>query len=193
MDKRFGLTAFAALALSAAMAAQADVKPGFYAGASIGTTKLSDDSFENSGIALDDNDTGFKLFGGYAFNNNLAVELSYFDLGKASGSFSDPFIGDANFDVGVSGLNASVVGRVPVSDTFSLFGKVGFASYDVDGHVTISGVGSGSDSQSESDLTYGLGAAFNLGPQWELRAEYEAIDVDHGDANMISVGAMYRF
>jgi|KBSSwiStaDraftv2_1062776.scaffolds.fasta_scaffold154518_1 OOP family OmpA-OmpF porin len=193
MDKRLGLTAFATLALTAAMAAHADVQPGFYAGASIGTTKLSDDSFEDSGIDLDDSDTGFKIFGGYAFNKNLAVELGYFDLGEASGSFSDPFIGDASFDVGVSGLNASVVGRVPVSETFSLFGKLGFASYDLDGHVTIFGLGSASDSQSETDLTYGIGAALSLGPQWEMRAEYEAIDVDNGDANMLSVGAMYRF
>src|SRR5689334_10895970 len=118
MSKRLGLTAFAALALTAAMAAQADVKPGFYAGASIGTTKLSDDSFENSGIDVDDSGTGFKLFGGYAFNKNLAVELSYFDLGKVNGGFSDPFIGEVTFDVGVSGLNASVVGRLPVSETF---------------------------------------------------------------------------
>ena len=38
MYKRLGLTAFAALALTAAMAAQADVQPGFYAGAGVGTT-----------------------------------------------------------------------------------------------------------------------------------------------------------
>lgn len=188
MHKRLGLTALAALALMAATAAQADTQPGFYAGAGIGSTKVGDDI---SGV--DDSDTGFKIFGGYAFNKNLAVELGYFDLGEASGSFSDPFIGDASFDVGVSGLNASVVGRVPVSETFSLFGKLGFASYDLDGHVTIFGLGSASDSQSETDLTYGIGAALSLGPQWEVRAEYEAIDVDNGDANMLSVGAMYRF
>ena len=192
MHKRLGLTAFAALALTAAMAAQADVQPGFYAGASIGTTKLSDDGFDSVGIDADDSDTGFKLFGGYSFNNNFAVELSYFDLGEVRGGFSDPFFGDFNFDVGVSGLNASAVGRLPVSDTFSLFGKLGVASYDLDAHVSGDGFGSGSDSQSETDMTYGVGAALSVG-QWELRAEFEAINVDNGDANMISVGAMYRF
>src|SRR4026207_2221545 len=111
MYKRLGLTAFAALALTAAVAAQADVRPGFYAGASIGTTKLSDDSFESAGIDVDDSDTGFKIFGGYWFNNTSAVELSYFDLGEVSGGFDDPFVGSVDFDVGVSGLNASAVGR----------------------------------------------------------------------------------
>jgi OmpA-OmpF porin, OOP family len=193
MHKRLGLTACAALALTAAMAAQADVQPGFYAGASLGTTKLSDNSFDNSGIDLDDSDTGFKIFGGYSFNKNLAIEVSYFDLGEVNGGFSDPFIGDVSFDVGVSGLNGSVVGRLPVAETFSLFGKLGVASYDLDGHATVLGVGSASDSQSETDMTYGIGAALSFGGQWEVRAEFEAIDVDDGDANMLSVGAMYRF
>jgi OOP family OmpA-OmpF porin len=193
MHKRLGLTAFAALALTAAMAAQADVQPGFYAGASIGTTKLTDDGLESSAFDVDDSDTGFKIFGGYSFNNNFAVELSYFDLGEVSGVLDDPFFGDIAFDVGVSGFNASVVGRLPVAETFALFGKLGFASYDLEAHATVSGFGSGSDSSSESDLTYGVGAALSVGPQWELRAEYEAINVDDGDANMISVGAMYRF
>jgi len=191
MYKRLGLTAFAALALTTAMAAQADVPPGFYAGASIGTTKLSDSGFESVAIDADDSDTGLKIFGGYSFNDNFAVELSYFDLGEVRGGFSDPFFGDFNFEVGVSGLNASAVGRLPVSDTFSLFGKLGVASYDVDAHVS-GDFGTGSDSQSETDMTYGIGAALSLG-QWELRAEYEAINVDNGDADMISVGAMYRF
>ena len=178
MYKRLGLTAFAALALTAAMAAQADVQPGFYAGASIGTTKLTDDGLESSAFEADDSDTGFKIFGGYSFNRNLAIEVSYFDLGEVSGGFNDPFIGNVSFDVGISGFNASAVGRLPVSDTFSLFGKLGFASYDVDGHVSIAGVGSGSDSSSETDLSYGVGAALSFGGQWEARIEYEAIDVD---------------
>lgn len=193
MYKRLGLTAFATLALTAAMAAQADVQPGFYAGGSIGTTKLKDDGFVSAGFDVDDSDTGFKIFGGYSFNNNFAIELSWFDLGEVSGGFNDPFFGDINFDVGVSGLNASAVGRVPVSETFSLFGKLGVASYDLDARATVAGIGSGSDSQSETDLTYGVGAALSFGGQWEVRAEFEAINVDDGDANMISVGAMYRF
>jgi OOP family OmpA-OmpF porin len=188
MHKRLGLTVFAAFALSAAMAAQADVKPGFYAGASVGTTKLSDDAFDNSGIDIDDTDTGFKIFGGYSFNDNFAVELSWFDLGEVTGRDA----GDS-FSVGVSGLNASAVGRLPLSETFSLFGKLGFASYDLDAHVNLAGIGSGSDSQSETDLTYGVGGALSFGGQWEVRLEWEAINVDNGDANMLSVGGMYRF
>ena len=94
--------------------------------------------------------------------------------------------------MGVSGLSASAVGTLPVSDTFSFFARLGIASYDVDAHVSIAGVGSGSASNSESDVIYGAGALLNFG-QFGVRAEYEAINVDNGDANMISVSGLYRF
>ena len=45
MHKRLGLSALAALALTAAMTAQADVGPGFYTGVGFGTTKIGDDSY----------------------------------------------------------------------------------------------------------------------------------------------------
>ena len=189
MYKRLGLSAFAALALTAAMAAHADSQPGFYMGAGFGTTKLDDDSFD--GVDFDDSDTGFKVFGGYSFNPYFAVEASYFDLGEAGGNFDD-IVGPISFDVGVSGFGASAVGVLPVSDMFSVFAKLGYATYDVDAHVSISGLGSGSDSQSESDMTYGIGGAMSFG-QFGVRLEYEAIDVDAGDANMLSLSGVYRF
>jgi OOP family OmpA-OmpF porin len=190
MGKRLGLSVFAALALTAAMAAQADVQPGFYVGAGFGSTKIDDDGFDDAGIDFDDSDTGFKVFGGYSFNQNFAIEASYFDFGEASGSFDD-FVGPVSFDVGVSGLSASAVGVLPLSDMFSLFGRLGYASYDIDAHASVGGQ-SGSSSESESDLVYGAGAALSLG-QFEARAEFEAINVDGGDANMISLSGLFRF
>ena len=186
MHKRLGLTALAALGLMAATAAQADTQPGFYAGAGIGTTKISDDAFDGTGI--DDSDTGFKIFGGYDFNQNFAVEVSYFDFGEASARD-----GGDSLSVGVTGLSASAVGRLPVSDMFALYGKLGFASYDVKAKISIAGFGSGSASDSNSDLIYGVGGALSFGGNFEARLEYEAINVDSGDVNMISVSGLFRF
>ena len=64
----------AAFALAASMAAQADAarllrrRECRHHGVS--------DSFDNSGVDIDDSDTGFKIYGGYSFNDNFAVELS---------------------------------------------------------------------------------------------------------------------
>jgi OmpA-OmpF porin, OOP family len=183
MYKRLGMTAFATLALMGAMAAQADTQPGFYAGAGIGSTKLGDDI---SGV--DDSDTGFKIFGGYNFNANWGVEASYFDFGEVS-------VGDGNVSatVGLTGLSAVAVGRLPVSDMFSVYGKLGFASYDVDLHFrNVPGFGSGHLSDSDSDMIYGVGGALGFGGNFEARLEYEALNVD-GDASMISISGLFRF
>jgi OmpA-OmpF porin, OOP family len=188
MHKRLGLTIFAALGLMAATTAAqaADTQPGFYVGAGIGSTKVGDDGFDGTGI--DDSDTGFKVFGGYDFNQNFGVEVSYVDFGEASISEA----GDS-LSVGVSALTASAVGRLPVSDMFTVFGKLGFASYDIDVDFNIAGFGSGSGSDSDSDLMYGVGGALSFGGNFEARLEYEAINVDDGDVNMISVSGLFRF
>jgi len=183
MHKRLGLTALAALALMAATAAQADTQPGFYAGAGIGSTKVGDDDL--SGV--DDSDTGFKIFGGYTFTENWGVEVSYFDFGEASVS-----AGNSSASVGITGLSASAVGRLPVNDMFAVYGKLGFASYDVKAKFNVAGFGSGSASDSDSDMIYGIGGAMSFGGNFEARLEYEALNVD-GDASMISVSGLFRF
>ena len=184
MHKRLGLTALAALALMAATAAQADTQPGFYAGAGIGSTKVGDDNL--SGV--DDSDTGFKIFGGYTFTENWGVEVSYFDFGEASVS-----AGNNSTSIGMTGLSASAVGRLPVNDMFAVYGKLGFASYDVDlDFNNVPGFGSGHLSDSDSDLIYGVGGALSFGGNFEARLEYEALNVD-GDASMISVSGLFRF
>jgi len=188
MYKRLGLTALVAFGLMAATAAQADTQPGFYAGVGFGTTTVGDDGFDGAGI--DDSDTGFKLFGGYTFNENFAAEASYFDFGEASGRFDDPLIGSASFSVGVSGLSVSAVGILPVAESFALYGKLGFASYEVDASVTMDGF-SGSGSESDTDMIYGVGGALSFG-RFEARVEYEALNVD-GDASMISISGLMRF
>jgi OOP family OmpA-OmpF porin len=189
MHKRLGLSALAALALTASMTAQADVAPGFYAGVGLGSTKVSEESIE--AFTADDSDNGFKFFGGYTFNEFFAVEASYFDLGEASGTIEDAFFGDIGFEAGVSGISAAAVGRIPAGEMFSVFGKVGFAQYDVEVEVTLDGE-SGSDSESETDMVYGGGVGLNFGA-FEVRAEYEVLNVEDGDVNMISVSGLYRF
>jgi OOP family OmpA-OmpF porin len=172
MYKRLGMTAFATLALMGAMAAQADTQPGFYAGAGIGSTKVGDDF---SGV--DDSDTGFKIFGGYNFNANWGIEGTYFDFGEASVS-----AGNSSASVGVTGLSAAAVGRLPVSDMFAVYAKLGFASYDVDVNFrNVQGFGSGH-----------LSGALGFGGNFEARLEYEALNVD-GDASMISISGLFRF
>ena len=182
MFKRLGLSTLAALGLMAATAAQADVQPGFYAGLGIGSASAEDDE-----SGFDGDDTGFKLYGGYTFNDNFAIELAYLNGGAPDDRF-----GNIGVELEVSGLNASAVGRLPVSDTVSLFGKLGFASYDVEATARAGGF-SASDDDSDSALSYGIGASIGIAQRFEVRVEWEAIDVDDGAFSFLSVGGLMRF
>ncbi len=93
MHKRLGLSAFASPRPDGRDGRSGRLQPGFYVGAGIGTTEIAEDSIDE--FNADDSDTGFKVFGGYSFNENFAVEASYFDLGEASGAIEDfPSFGD---------------------------------------------------------------------------------------------------
>jgi hypothetical protein len=181
MDKRIGITAAALLALFAASVAGAE-ESGFYVGAGIGKSEVEVDD-----VDFDGDDTSFKVFAGYAFSPNLALEGAYFDGGTADETF-----GPAVVEAEVSGFNASVVGSIPLGDVFTLFGRIGFAAYDVDVTGRIGNNTVASISDSDEDLSYGFGGAFTIG-KFQLRAEYESIDASGGSFNTMSLNGLYRF
>jgi OmpA-OmpF porin, OOP family len=183
MRKHIAFNGLALLGLFAGTTALAETQPGFYVGAGIGQATLEVDE-----IGFDADDTAFKVFGGYNFNQNFAVELAYFDAGKPNQD-----IGVGNLEVALDGINVSAVGRVPLGDVFTLFGKLGYASYD--GEITgrIGGQPVSGGDSSDEDLSYGIGGAFNIGPSFELRAEYEAFDVSDGAFNVLSASGLFKF
>lgn len=181
--KRVALNGLALLGMFASASVLAEVQPGFYAGAGVGKASIEVDD-----AGFDADDTAFKVFGGYNFNQNFAVEVTYFDGGQPDQSF-----GGGSVEVGLDGINISALGRVPLGEVFSLFGKVGYASYDAQVKARIGSSVVFDESGSDEDLSYGIGGAFNLGTSFELRAEYEAIDIEDGSFTVLSVGGVYRF
>ena len=157
--------------LSSAVFAQ-----GGYLGAGFGSANYSEDNFEDS-------DTGLNIFGGMRFNENFALELSYMDFGKQEDSF---YGYDASVEV--TGLGFSVVGILPIDEKFEIFGKLGLFSWDVD--VTLDSYKTSDDG---SDAMIGLGAAYHINEQFDIRAEWNVIDVDGADLDMLSVGAQFNF
>jgi OmpA-OmpF porin, OOP family len=180
MYKRVGLSALAAFGLIAATAAHADVQPGFYAGVGLGQSTI------DVGLS-DDSDTSFKVFGGYSFNENFAAELAYIDGGSVAERQ-----GPTSVEVEATGLSAVAVGRLPVTDMFSVYAKAGIASYDVELQFSDPFLGNGSVKDSDEDLIYGIGAAFGFG-QFELRGEYEMVDVSNGDFDLLTLSGLFRF
>jgi opacity protein-like surface antigen len=92
-----------------------------------------------------------------------------------------------------TGLGANVVGTLPL-DRFSLFGKAGYHQMKTDIRAT-AGPGFGSDSEKESLVSYGVGAAYRVADSFDIVAEYERYKevADDFDIDMLSAGLRYNF
>jgi len=163
----------------------------FYVGGSIGQSYVEEDNVL-PGEDFDDEDFGFKVFAGYRFHKNFAVEFDYLDYG-------DPDDNILGIDIEIEDLYAVAlygVGILPLSDQFELFVKLGGAYWDGKAKATTVMGLSASSSEDGTELAYGLGASFAFTDQYAVRVEYEEIDVDSDDLSrlgLFTVGGELRF
>jgi len=206
-----GVLAFAALATIASPFAAAD-DIGWYGGANVGqsrakiddpriTTGLLEEGFSTTSINDDNRDTGYKLFGGYQFNPNFALEGGYYDLGRFGFNANTLPAGALNGNIRVRGVNLDAVGILPFTEKFSAFGRVGLNYADARDSFTGSGlVDVTNPDPSKSSLNYklGLGLQYAFTESVAMRVEAERYRIDDavgnkGDVDLVSVGLIYRF
>ena len=154
----------AAMAVSTGALAQSSMSmatvPNFYAGLDIGQTDV-----------VDEDDIGFRLFGGYQFHRNIAVELGYGLLFDKS-------------DVEVTALEVTAVGIWPIANQFSLLGKLGFANVEVDAP--------GFGSEDSTELTFGIGVQFDVSRNLAARAMWQRYETDE-ELDFLHIGVLWRF
>ena len=105
-----------------------------------------------AGLTCSRGTTSYSLTGGNMITDNLGVELSAMNLGKAD---------RAGGSVIARGINLSAVGRLPLGDSFALEGKVG-PTYGVTrvSAPQVAGIASGRD--SGFGLGYGVALDVNV-------------------------------
>lgn len=141
---------------------------------------------------VDKKDTGFKLFGGYMFNQNFGVEGAYVDLGKASYSgdfFGSPVTGGK---VGVTGFNLAALVSFPVNREFSVFGRVGMFMWDAKASDTTGGMPFSAKIDG-SDMSFGVGMGYDFTSNMGVRAEWDRYKFDESSANLLSIGLVFKF
>jgi OmpA-OmpF porin, OOP family len=206
-----GMLGLAVLTFIACPFASAD-DIGWYGGANVGQSSAKiDDASIVSGLAArgistnsitnDDRATGYKIFGGYQFNRNFALEGGYFDLGKFGYRASTTPAGTLSGSSRVKGLNLDLVGLLPITDRLSAFGRAGVAYADV--RDSFSGTGATSMTSSnphKRDANYklGVGLQYAFSDALAMRAEVERYRINdavgnRGDIDLVSVGLIYRF
>ena len=185
---------------------------GWYAGANIGQSRAKIDDARITAQMLvapttavsiiDDNrDTGYKLFGGYRYNKNVAVEAGYFDLGQFGFTATTAPAGTLTGKIKLKGLNLDAVGTLPLTEKFSALGRLGL-NY---AQTRDSFIGTGAatvlnPNPSKNQINYKLGAGlqYDLTQSLGMRVEAERYRINdavgnRGDVDMYSLGLVYRF
>src|SRR6266446_8549623 len=179
-SRKFSSAALFALAAASTPALSQDT--GWYGGLGIGqSTFVGACDGISSPDSCEEKDTAWKIFGGYQFNRNFAGEFGYTDLGKTTLSIT----GFGSASIGAKGFELSGVGTLPVSQQFSVYGRLGLFHWDVDFKDGTGLVGSAS--ASGTDLTYGFGASFSFTKNAALRLEWQKYQ-DVGDTNSTGSG-----
>jgi len=108
---------------------------------------------------------------GYQFNPFFALEAEYIDFGN---------FGEDDVEGKLKGFGLSAVGRLPLTDSFGIYGKAGaFASaFDVDAFNE-------SETYDEVSPFVGAGVDFRVTPALTAFAEYNRynVDIDKEDFN----------
>lgn len=161
--------------------------------------KLSGSGFAMTSITEDNRDNGFKIYGGYKFNKNFALEAGYFNLGKFGFTSTTFPTGSLAGQIKLQGFNIDAVGILPIAEKFSVFARIG-AQY-AQAKDSFAGTGAvvpTNPSPSKSELNYkaGLGAQYDFTESVGLRGEWERYRINdavgsRGDINMYSVGLVF--
>jgi OmpA-OmpF porin, OOP family len=199
------------LALLQVSVASAGEGPGFYGGGSVGLAHYEDEEDEIRAafaptvinVETDNNDLGWKIFGGYRFTPYFGAEVAFVDLGEES---ADVGIGAATINAtnSVSGVSLSGTAGYPIIPQAYVFGRMGAyiwdSSVDTEGNALLNAIATANGAVNEGDngvdLTFGLGATYELVEHVKVRADWErfnGLGEDETDIDLFSGGIQYDF
>lgn len=122
---------------------------------------------------------------GYNLSENLALE-GELSLGVLEDDVTESGVKvDVNIE---SAYGAFVVGKLPVAEGTTLFGRLGYGS------VTAEGSALGVTVENSIDgFAFGLGGEYAFTNGFGVRGEYTRLDGDDGDADTFSISAVFNF
>jgi len=102
----------------------------------------------NTDVDVDDEDLGWKVYGGYHFNKYFGIEIGYADLGEVEADInSTSSISFSTFGGGTTSITSDIninatsevtgflfagLGRYPLTEKIDVFGKIGGFAWNVD-------------------------------------------------------------
>lgn len=157
-----------------------------YVGGGVGGALYDDNC--TAGFRCDRNDTGWKLFTGGKFSRYFGVELGYVNLGEAHTNGGR---------VEAEGVNAVLVGSIPLGDRFSVFAKGGtIYGWTRTRDTVVSPATNGSD--NGFNWTYGVGAQYDIDHAWAVRTDWDRYSFNYHNrpddqVSAWTINAIYKF
>jgi uncharacterized repeat protein (TIGR01451 family) len=169
------------------------------------TSDLSNLGWTISDPIVDSDELAWKILGGFAFNNYVAVEAGYVNLGEVMTQYSatvapneiDDILGDTYSIHPYQGDGWVFAGVVtwPVNpDKFSVNLKAGAFRWESETDVRViqGGTGSVSGDDSGIDTMLGVGIEWKINPMWSLTVEWERYKMNEWlDVPFIGVKASF--
>ena len=202
-----GLAALASLLAAPAVAQEEGY---VYSGLSVGqsrarvdderiTANLLGAGLTTRSMSLNESDAAFKVFGGYQFNRNWALEGGYFNLGKFGYTSTTVPAGTLKGQIKLQGLNLDVVGTLPLSERFSVIGRAGLQYAEARDSFTGTGavqVLSRNPTKRDTNYKLGVGLQYEVNPSFFVRGEAERYRINdavgnRGDINVFSVTLVF--
>lgn len=183
----------AALVIGASLTSASAFAEGGFAGVDVGRSNYSLDVSGTGSVS--DRTTGFKLYGGWEFTPNLAIEGGYADMGTGRVSNAAGTISAKTNALYVAGK-----GTVPLNEQFSLYGKLGVTRNKAD-YTVSSGATSFNPSGNKTDLFAAAGVSYAFTKNVAGTLEYDyfgKLDTDGASGvsakvNMWTLGVRFNF
>ncbi len=151
---------------------------------------------------VNNNPAASKVQLGYQLDTRWAIEAGYADLGRVSYHATGTSAGagfTANEVARLKAWNLNAVGKIPVTDTFNLLGKIGFSRVDMTNNAVFPAGAAGASWVNSNTLTtgilYGLAVKIDINKQLAVRADMDSYDtgVATGRVNVWTLGLSYGF
>ena len=185
-----------------------------FVGLALGNAKYNDAcAGASSSISCSSGDTTFRLFAGYRFNRNFAVELGANTLGTVHASSGE----SADFEA----IDLSALVSLPLANRFAVHGRLGIYTGDTTATlpppVPVAVVAPGTPppppppprvgwaSGSTTGLTYGLGASYEATQNVVFRLDWQRFEYFGGSdpygyvgptaigVDVVSIAALLQF
>ena len=192
MKKLLAISTAAILAGAVPLAASADDAGTFYVGAGIGNASFKSAEFltDFGNDTFGDDDVAYRVFVGYQITEAVGVELGYQDWGKLKDT--EAFTGFAA-QIEPTVFDVVAVGRAPLGDTVTIYGKAGVAFLSADTMIDDGEGGTFSSTTVSQDLTFGGGFEFKVG-SFGIRVEADWVDVEDSDQAVVyGLYGVYNF